>query len=192
MLDPIGGSILARELERIGDELFKADWAEAKARVGDGVNASHLARTPAQRRADALVEMARRSGGGTGGGGGRPLFNVLVGYETFAGMICQLGNGTVVTPGSLRPWLDEAWVQRVVFDGPSRVIDVGERRRFFTGATRTAVQLRDQKCFHDDCEAPAESCQVDHVVPWAEGGPTTQANGRAACAFHNRERQRPP
>ena len=29
--------------------------------MGEGVRMSHLARTPAQRRADALVEMARRS-----------------------------------------------------------------------------------------------------------------------------------
>lgn len=43
----------------------------------------------------------------------------------FADATCQLGGGTVVTPGSLRPWLDEAWVERLDFDGPSRVVDVG-------------------------------------------------------------------
>jgi hypothetical protein len=56
--DPIGGTILTRELKRIEDELFHQDWAEAKARVGESVRPGDLCRTPAQRRADALVEMA--------------------------------------------------------------------------------------------------------------------------------------
>ena len=33
---------------------------------------------------------------------------------------------------------------------------------------------------------------VDHVRPWAEGGPTAEHNGRAACGYHNRLRRRPP
>ena len=117
---------------------------------------------------------------------------VFVDYETFAGRICELANGTVVTPGSVVDWLDAAWIERVVFDGPSRVIDVGVRRRLFTGGTRRAVQVRDRQCFHEFCELPAEDCQVDHVVPYAAGGTTTQDNGRPACGFHNRERHRRP
>ncbi|MGH9165560.1 MAG: HNH endonuclease signature motif containing protein, partial [Acidimicrobiales bacterium] len=85
---------------------------------------------------------------------------------------------------------DTAWVERVVFDGPSRVIDVGETRRLFTGATRRAVLVRDRECFHELCDENAEHCQVDHIQPWSTGGPTTTANGRASCAHHNRERHR--
>ena len=98
----------------------------------------------------------------------------------------------MVTPGSLLRWLDNAWVERIVFDGPSRVIDVGVRRRMFTGATRRAVQVRDGECFHPTCETTAEGCEVDHIEPYGEGGLTTQANGRAACGFHNRQRHPPP
>jgi len=105
-------------------------------------------------------------------------------------MICQLANGTVVTPGSLLSYLDAAWLERVVFDGPRRVIDVGVRRRLFAGATRRAVEVRDRECFHDFCDLPAEDCQIDHVEPYAAGGLTTEENGRPACAFHNRERHR--
>ena len=190
LFDPVGGAIFERELKRIEDELFESDWAEAKARVGDRVRVGDLRRTPAQRRADAAVEMATRSA--TSPAGGRrpePLFSVLVGYETFAG-ICELANGTVVTPGSLVPWLDRTWVERVVFDGPSRVIDVSVRQRLFTGATRRAVEVRDRECFHDYCEIPAEDCDVDHIRPYAMGGLTVESNGRPACAFHNRARHR--
>ena len=60
-LDPIGGAIVANELERLENELFEADCAEAKERLGRDPHADDLARTPAQRRADAAVEMAARS-----------------------------------------------------------------------------------------------------------------------------------
>ena len=115
---------------------------------------------------------------------------MLVGYETFAGSVCELANGTMVTPGSLLPFLDRAWVERVVFEGRGRVMDVGVRTRLFTGATRRAVEVRDRECFDDLCDVPAEHCQIDHVRPWAEGGLTTQGNGRPACGFHNRARHR--
>ena len=114
---------------------------------------------------------------------------MLVGYESFAGPLCELANGTMVTPGSLVPWLTRAWVERIVFDSPSRVIDVGVHRRLFAGATRRAIEVRDRQCFDPSCDVPAESCQIDHVPPWADGGLTTQANGRPACAFHNRHRR---
>ena len=97
-----------------------------------------------------------------------------------------------MTPGSLVPWLTEAWVERVVFDGPSRVIDVGQKRRLFQGATRRAVQVKDQECFEDFCEIPADECEIDHIQPWAAGGLTTVENGRPACGYYNRRRHRSP
>jgi hypothetical protein len=195
LLDPINGAILAKALGAIEQEFFQADWAEARERSGEDVRASHLARTPAQRRADALVEMAKRSMALPAGARlPEPLFSVLVGYETFAGRVCELANRRVVAPADLARWLDEAWVERVVFDGPERVRDVGVRRRLFAGATKRAVQVRDKECFHPTCEEPAEACEIDHVQPWAAGGLTTEANGRVACGFHNRQRDgaRPP
>jgi len=184
---------LGRQLRvmRIEQELFDEDWAEARERVGPGVCAADLRRTAAQRRADALVEMARRSGAVPDGSRlPEPLFSVFVGYETFAGPICELAEGTAVTPGSLLRYLDEAWIERVVFGSPSRVIDIGQKRRLFSGATRRAVQVRDRECFHEFCDLPADDCQVDHIEPFAAGGLTTQDNGRPACGFHNRDRHR--
>jgi len=191
VFDPIGGAVLEGALRPVEAELFAADWAEARARVGEGVCAADLARTPAQRRADAMVELARRAGAMAPGARlPEPLFCVFVGYETFAGRICELANGTVVTPGSLRPWLGEAWVERVVFDGPDRIKNIGVRRRLFTGATRRAVEVRDRECFHEFCERRADECEIDHVQPYSVGGLTVEDNGRLACRYHNRLRHR--
>ncbi|MGI8686104.1 MAG: DUF222 domain-containing protein, partial [Acidimicrobiales bacterium] len=111
VFDPVSGAIFADELERRYDELFAADWAEARARLGDAATVADLLRSQQQRRADALLEMAIRSG--TAPADGRrpePLFTVLVGYETFAGPVCEMANGTVVTPGTLAQWLHQAWI----------------------------------------------------------------------------------
>ncbi|MDQ4069719.1 MAG: HNH endonuclease [Actinomycetota bacterium] len=190
VLDPISGAIVEKVLRSIEKELFEADWAEARDHRND-VRLSDLPRTTPQRRADALVEMARRAGAVPDGARlPEPLFTVLVGYEAFAGRICQLADGTVVAPGALTRWLPEGWVERIVFDGPDRVKNVGVRRRIFSGATRRSVEVRDRVCFDEYCDIPSEECEIDHVLPWAAGGLTVDDNGRPACRYHHRRRHR--
>jgi hypothetical protein len=195
ILPAIGGTIFAEELSRREQELFDEDVREARERLGHAPARWDLARTPEQRRCDALIEMAKRSAAYTNRHRRRrPLFTVLVGYDAFANT-CELSNGTVVTPGQLVPFLSEAEVERVVFDGPSRVLDVGVRQRIFTGATRRAVEVRDRTCWHPSCDVPAEDCEVDHTQPYEMGGLTVQSNGRCGCKFQHRwrhKRTRPP
>ena len=192
-LDPTSGVTVSNELERLEKELFEAEWAEARTTLGREPTLGDLPRSTAQRRADALVEMATRSK--TAPADGRrpaPLFTVLVDWPTLGGRICELAEGQVLTPGSLLPWLDAASIERAVF-GPKGRIEVGTTTRLFTGATRRAIELRDRRCTHPYCEEPPGACEVDHIVPYALGGPTTQENGRLLCGFHNRLRnQRPP
>lgn len=188
-LDPISGEIVSTTLAGIDRELFDADWAEAKERLGRDPLVVELCRTPAQRRADALVEMAIRARTApTDGRRPAPLFTVVVGYETFAGPTLELFNRTVITPGTAAQWLTDAYVERVVFDSPSRVIDVGAQRRFFRGALRRAIEVRDRTCFHPTCDEVPQRTEIDHIHEASRGGPTTQDNGRPACGFHNRLR----
>jgi hypothetical protein len=193
-LDPISGAIVSGELGRIEEELFEADWAQAKEKLGREPRLDELARTAPQRRADALVEMATRSASAPANGRRpAPLFSVLVGYEALHGRICQLEQRrTVLAPGALVPWLSGASFERAVF-APGKRIEVSITSRFFTGATRRAIELRDQQCTHPYCDQPVERCQVDHIVEFSKGGPTNQENGRLLCGYHNRQRnQRPP
>jgi hypothetical protein len=191
--DPVAGEIVSTELRRIEQQLFETEWAETKERLGREPTVMDLPRTPAQRRADALVEMATRSRTAPADGQRpRPLFTVLVGLETFTGRVCELANQTPVTPGALLPWLTEADIERVVFAAPNRVIEVSHRRRFFDGALRRIIEVRDRECYHPMCDEPAEHCHGDHIEPYAAGGGTTQHNGRAACSYHNRLRQKRP
>jgi hypothetical protein len=201
-MDPVSGSIVAAELNRLEHELFEADCAEAKERLGRTGRLDELARTSGQRRSDALVEMAARSATAPADGiRPAPLFSVFVGYETLQGRICELENGTVLHPSALEPWMDSAYFERAIFS-PGNRIDVSVRARLFSGGTRRAIELRDRICTHPHCYEPADNCQVDHIRTYADGGPTTQDNGRLLCGFHNRlrnqreqkgdQRQRPP
>jgi len=217
-LDPVSGIILSNELRRLEQQLFDEEWAAARRRLGREPTTADLCRTPAQRRVDAFVEMARRSR--TAPADGRkpqPLFTVLVTYEAMYGRLCQLEGGSVVPPGHLLPWLVDADVERAEFQvrmgatATMRAVDARsfERAvtlpvtrvecpptdRFFTGATRRAIQVRDRICAHPGCDVPAGRCQVDHIQPYSQGGPTTQENGRLLCPAHNRMRnhsERPP
>jgi Domain of unknown function (DUF222)/HNH endonuclease len=188
MLTPLGRTSVASALSRIEQELFDADWAAARAEHGDAATSGHLTRTPAQRRHDALVEMARRAVTAPAEGKRpQPLVSVLVGYETFKGRVCELADRTVITPGTVASLMDEALIERVVFDGPSRVVDLG-RARCFTGAVRRALDVLDRGCTHAGCNLPAECCQGDHIQPWSRGGATNPENGQLLCAYHNRWR----
>ena len=192
--DTIGGAIVSKELKRIEEELFEADRAEAKERLGRDPRHDELARTPAQRRADAMIEMAVRSAAANVVEGRRPapLFTVVIDYPTLWGRISQLEQGPVVAPGSLLSWLDSATFERIVF-APNKRGECSITSRFFTGATRRVIEVRDQQCQHEFCDRRAEECQIDHIVPWSEGGLTVQSNAQVLCGPHNRMRyERPP
>jgi hypothetical protein len=181
LLDPVSGAVVAAELARLEQAFFEADWAEARERLGRDPAAHELERTPDQRRADALVEMAMRSRGATGARS-----------EGFT-HLCQLSTGKVVRPVDLLPWLEDLELEAILFDELGDRAIRASRRRLFVGALRRIIEVRDQQCYHPMCEEPLDRCQVDHIEPWPLGGMTSQDNGRLACGFHNRLRNgRPP
>ena len=187
-LTPVATAAVNGALDRIERDLFAADWATAKAIHGDDTTVAHLARTAAQRRHDALVEMAVRAM--TAPADGRrpaPLVTVMVDDDTFTGRVCELAAGTIVAPGAVADLLgaDETLIERVVFDGANRIRDISSARSF-RGTLRRVLDVVHRRCSHETCFVPADRCQGDHVLAWSEGGLTTQANGRLGCGPHNR------
>jgi hypothetical protein len=190
-LDPVVGAEVAEALRRIDRELFEADWADAKAVHGEDTRLEHLARSPAQRRADALGEMARRaSTAPKEGKRPRPLFVAHLGADSLK-RLCETALGTPITPGQLVPLITQADIERIVYAGESReVLDLGAKTRFFTGALRRAIQLRDRQCVEPGCRIPADQCEVDHDTPNSLGGPTNQFNGKCRCRTSHRHKSR--
>jgi hypothetical protein len=173
-LDPIDGEIVKDELDRLAEEVRLADLKAGRDR------------TPAQRRAAALVEMASRSKVAPADGRRpQPLFTVVIGDRSFE-RLCELASGAVLRTGELLPHLDQAMLESILFDGPTTVLGVS-RRRSFIGALRRAIQVRDRRCRHaSECDVPAAQCDIDHTLRWIDHGETSQFNGSAQCKPHNR------
>ena len=63
------------------------------------------------------------------------------------------------------------------------------RRRLFTANQRHFLWLRDQRCRTPWCDAPIR--QIDHAIPFADGGETTVDNAQGYCEACNRAKQAP-
>jgi len=178
-------------VEQLAEAITALAAEAARAIHGDDTKLEHLARTPAQRRADALVELAHRAMAAPPGSRlPEPLVTVVVGLETFTGRVCELFNRTPITPGQIAGLLTKADIERVVFAGPKRIIELGQHERFFRDGLRRVIDIRDRHCQHPGCRRPHDECEGDHIIPDALGGPTTQDNGRLLCGHHNRWRNR--
>lgn len=191
VLGAVGGAAFKTVFDGLVEELFKADWAEAKARLGREPSSTELTRTHAQRRADALVLMAERAHSANPSLAARlrPLVVVVTGLDALAGGLAELWDETPLSARQLARMLaQDPDLERYVY-GPGEVpIAYDERHRFFTGKLRRAIQVRDRHCTARGRDRPAEHCDVDHIDPVAKGGRTTPANGRVACNPDDRAR----
>jgi len=75
----------------------------------------------------------------------------------------------------------DAAIIPAVLNAHGQPVDVGRERRLYTGAPRTAIEIRDGGCVWPGCARPTSWTQVHHLIPWCEGGPTDQANGGLFC-----------
>ncbi len=51
---------------------------------------------------------------------------------------------------------------------------------------RRQVTNRDHHCVYPHCTRPTESCDLDHVVPYTDGGETSAGNLAPTCRGHHR------
>ncbi|MFT4225788.1 DUF222 domain-containing protein [Micropruina sp.] len=143
-----------------------------------------------QRRADALVELARRVAihrDAPKHGGDRPHMTILINYDDLLGDRhgAGLADGTQLTAGQLRQYACDAGILPVILGGPSGVLDVGRAQRLVTPDIRHALHVRDQGCVFPGCDRPAADCDAHHITPWAQGGSTSLSNLCLLCKHHH-------
>jgi hypothetical protein len=160
-------------------------------------------RSRAQRRADALVELATRHLAGRNHAAGAPVatVDVVVRAERLAAHLaggrpdpptlhdlahpaCTLDGQPVALRVVERFWCD-TWIGRLVVNGPCEPLDVGRRQRSFTAAQRRAVVARDRHCRYPGCDIDAAWCDLHHLHPWHTGGATDLANAVLVCHHHH-------
>jgi hypothetical protein len=47
------------------------------------------------------------------------------------------------------------------------------------------VRCRDLTCRFPNCDKPAVNCDIDHTIPYGDGGPTCASNLACKCRFHH-------
>jgi len=138
-------------------------------------------------RADALVEMARRStAAGDDRAAARPLVWVLAGEEHLrsgAG-VCELAGGGAVSAALAQRLACDADVQRVVIDADGR-INLGRTQRSAGATQRRLLWLRDGGCRFPGCDRPPGWCEAHHIWFWEDGGPTDMDNLCLLCSHHH-------
>ncbi|MFB9377056.1 HNH endonuclease [Kineococcus gynurae] len=93
-------------------------------------------------------------------------------------------------PGALARALaaDGDW-RRILTDPVSgEVLDVSPRTYRPGNALRRFVQTRDRTCTTPGCLVTAIDCDLDHRIPFEEGGRTVRSNLHAACRRHHRQK----
>ncbi len=152
---------------------------------------SEDARTPAQRRADALGEVCRQwldRLDRPAVAGERPHVTVTVDLHALKGLE---GTSEFDHTGPVLPWIAkllacDASVARVVLGPESEPLDVGRRTPVVPAPMRRAVVVRDRTCRFPSCDHPHPWCDAHHVVHWADGGRTALDNLVLLCRRHHR------
>jgi hypothetical protein len=85
---------------------------------------------------------------------------------------------------------DAAWLRAIYVDSQGQLLATTSTSRFFPDGIMNLLRARQQGvCATQYCDAPAR--HADHVVPYADGGPTSLANGQGLCVRCNHAKQAP-
>ncbi|MBJ7607117.1 DUF222 domain-containing protein [Candidatus Dormiibacter inghamiae] len=174
-LDEEGGELVRTALEAI----------EGAPLAGDN-------RSKGERRADALVELARRQLDA----GSLPE---RAAQKPHLHLVCECGtlrqepgsapaelNGEVLVPQeTVRRYGCDALLT-VERKGESPLAEATGAGRVVPPSVRRALQRRDGGCRFPDCDRPPEWTDAHHVVHWADGGETKLENLLLLCRRHHR------
>ncbi|WP_150307283.1 HNH endonuclease signature motif containing protein [Planctomonas psychrotolerans] len=137
----------------------------------------------------ALIDTLARTPGTPQVGGAAPTVLVTVHADDLAqGRTVGFSDGveTPLSATTVEQMICTGGTQNVVLAGNGRVLALGSPERCFTPRQRRAITARDGGCIIPGCPIPATWCEIHHVVPAAEGGPTHTDNGVLLCWFHHR------
>ncbi len=208
-----GGAVDTAELLEIWEQFAHAermldvDQATAQLKAQGDTGSAALPRTEGQRKWDSLVTIFRTAAS-------RPAdstlpestLNIVMDETTFHDALAELEmaparstpampfrfrrsettSGILVDPVQALQATIWGHVRRVVIDSAGNVVDLGRRRRLFTGAIREAVMLHSPRCIWPGCTTPAGRCDADHHHDWQHGGHTASTNGGPTCPRHGR------
>jgi hypothetical protein len=104
-----------------------------------------------------------------------------------------VGHGPIPTPIAceiLAGSEGRRWWRRLFTAPHGGIVGGDPGRRRFDGTLAGLIGYRDHgRCREPFCDAPAR--EIDHIIPYRAGGPTSFTNGRSTCVRTNQVRETP-
>jgi hypothetical protein len=149
-------------------------------------------RFPSERRAQALVELARRQldGGALPQVAGvKPHVSTITTVETLkresGAPPADLEWGPPVHMETARRIACDCALTTVAVDSDGELLDYGRTRRTVPPALRRVLVMRDRGCAWPDCDRPPAWTSGHHLRHWADGGSTNKVNTALLCGHHH-------
>ena len=150
-------------------------------------------RTLDQLRADVFLDLLE--GTETKNGSRRGVVDIRVDLATLAGLAeapGELGGFGPVIADIARQVTERQqrseWRWTLTDSETGLPVDSGITRRRPSVGQRRSVQTRNPTCVFPGCRMPATGCDLDHRIPWAQGGPTRVDHLVPACRHDHRIR----
>jgi hypothetical protein len=171
--DPEGGDVIATALRLAATGDFDGEPA----------------RSPTQRRGDALVDVCRwyldhqqtRRGVRH-----RPHLNVIATLDDLQHRgQGRLIDGTILDATSVQRLICDTGIHRVITNGRSSILDYGTTTRTVPAPLFNALVIRDRHCRFPGCDRPPEWTEAHHVRWVLDGGITSLDNLTLQCSRHH-------
>ncbi len=185
-LDPISHGLISQVLQTHADRLWRKDSKAGKTGSRSGV----------QRMADALLEtitgldaLTHQPLPDTGAKNSRPQLIITADIGLINGQnpdgACEIIGTGPVPPSILQTLSPDTKLTGMIFSGDGRTLWLGTATRTPNAAQRLAITVRDRGCAQ--CGAPMHQCDIHHIRPWEQGGPTDIDNLQALCSPCHRQ-----
>ncbi len=151
-------------------------------------------RTAEQRRADALVAMAKQALANAtpvpGKKRNRPKIVATISYtdlvNTTGGGLLDTNTGPItLTPEAVRRLACDAGIHRLVTGPGGTILDYGRTTRTVSDAQFDALTIRDHGCRILGCPAPPGACDAHHSIHWTDHGNTDLDDLVLVCWYHH-------
>jgi Domain of unknown function (DUF222)/HNH endonuclease len=188
----LDGTVLIRgRLDAEGAAIVQAALDPlATPRPADPVSGKDV-RSPARRRADALVQASRmllntRVLPTTGGQ--RPHLNITINLNDLTN---STGTADVdntdagISAAAARRHACDAHIIPHVLGNHSEPLDIGRASYSVPPPMRRALIIRDKGCAFPGCDRPPGWCEAHHIQSWLDGGDTALTNLALLCDYHH-------
>ena len=187
---PLGMSRYTMILDEEGAAILDAAVDALAKPKPDQDTGEHDSRTPAARRADALLDLVTRAVGAPDGVPRQAKTSLVltIGLDVLQGR-CRGGGltmgGDLLTVETVRRLACDAQVIPMVLGSKGEALDQGTAERLFNRAQIRHLWLRDRHCTFPGCSKPASWADAHHLIHWADDGPTDIWNAALLCRAHH-------